>query len=441
MYLINFCGETLTACNGSAACMQPFFSVDNYISLGLYETQMVQDLPNDGWAGLTLVYTNGSDCPELPGYQRNITVNVRCAYNQPTKFLDAYQDLDCAFTAFFTSGAACPTNCPEGKRGGNCTTCLEDYWGPTCQPCQCEFGACNSTDGSCSCQKGWSGKDCDTCAPSRCIFNASNIFLYNVTSLADVDTDYHFIDMQEEYWVNILARTVFPCDGIETPVCQKTVNGTYVSLGSLETETIQSLGGGGGITVSYTNGSKCPGVPGTTLSVNINVYCVTGAPTSVVSVELLESCSYYIEMNSGIACPQCTPGRFGGDCSPCQCTNSISCNDGFDGNGTCNCMTGFLGDQCDSCEKGYWGSSCKACECDMDHSLCLDGAEGSGNCICFAGYGGDNCSKKETEADNSQLWTYAGVGLAIGVIAGVGAAVGACMYLRSKKREYEAVKG
>jgi len=431
-YFINFCGETIVPCNASGACMEPFFSIDSYSSLGLYSTQNFLDIPDDGWAGLTLQFSEGSACPEVPGATRNITVNVKCAYGEPTTFVSANQDMDCSFTAYFTSAAACPSKCPEGKKGATCNTCLEGYFGPNCMPCTCQFGACSPTNGSCACEPGWSGATCNTCSPSRCVFNETNNFLYDLTPLANPNTDYTYVSVQE-YYVNILANTNNACGGLNTPVCMRNPDNTYMSLGSLATETIMSEGSSG-VIINYAGGSACGNG---TASVSVVINCIAGAVTEIDWAQQTSPCVYSIEIKSGLVCPGCTPGYFGEDCSACGCVIADSCNDGLDGNGTCNCKDGATGQFCGACDPGFYGSDCKACSCELNNSVCKDGINGTGSCTCFDGFSGDNCENKKAISD----WGYAGIGLAVGVVVGVLAAVGICMFRNSKKRDYDAVKG
>jgi len=290
-------------------------------------------------------------------------------------------------------------------------------------------------NGSCSCQSGWSGANCGTCAANRCVFNESNAFLYNITQLANQNVDYTFVMGNQEYYINLLANTNNACGGLNTPVCQKTGNNAFMSLGSLNTEDIESMESSG-VMISYMNGTFCPAV-NQTATTYITIHCVPGAVTEIVFVNQPTECTYTIEMNSGLVCPTCAPGYFGSECVTCGCMNDASCNDGLYGNGTCNCKTGFAGAVCDICDSGYFGSDCRQCSCDLANSLCMDGLKGTGHCICYSGYSGDNCDSKSGPINQ---WAYAGVGLAIGLVVGVAVAVGICMFMNNRKRQYETVK-
>ena len=47
--------------------------------------------------------------------------------------------------------------------------CEANHWGPSCEMCTCVMGTCNDGgegDGSCLCDMGWGGENCDVCAPT-----------------------------------------------------------------------------------------------------------------------------------------------------------------------------------------------------------------------------------------------------------------------------------
>jgi len=218
-----------------------------------------------------------------------------------------------------------------------------------------------------------------------------------------------------------------------TPVCMRNPDNTYMSLGSLATETIMSEGPSG-VIINYSGGSTCGNG---TASVSIVLNCIPGAATEIDWAQETTPCSFSLEIKSGLVCPGCTPDYFGEACTACGCVNADSCNDGIEGNGTCNCNSGAMGEFCQTCEPGFYGSSCKTCSCELSNSVCKDGINGTGSCTCFVGFSGDNCETKKALTD----WGYAGIGLAVGVVVGVAAAVGICMFRNSKKRDYDPVKG
>ena len=59
-----------------------------------------------------------------------------------------------------------------------------------------------------------------------------------------------------------------------------------------------------------------------------------------------------------VCIPGCPTGYYGQYCSPCQCQNGGTCNQGLTGTGACTCTGGFTGTTCNACQSGYYGSSC-----------------------------------------------------------------------------------
>ena len=66
-------------------------------------------------------------------------------------------------------------------------------------------------------------------------------------------------------------------------------------------------------------------------------------------------------------CP-CLEGTFGADCTPCDCQNGATCDQGRSGTGACTCAPDFYGTNCG-----------QACACASDEQ-CDDGVDGTGTC-------------------------------------------------------------
>ncbi|BFZ21379.1 hypothetical protein BsWGS_24417 [Bradybaena similaris] len=66
----------------------------------------------------------------------------------------------------FVSTGGCPSGCPPGYQGENCSqVCQKGWYGPSCQyKCHCHLELCAPADGSCtqgsSCASGWFGPGC-----------------------------------------------------------------------------------------------------------------------------------------------------------------------------------------------------------------------------------------------------------------------------------------
>ena len=104
----------------------------------------------------------------------------------------------------------------------------------------------------------------------------------------------------------------------------------------------------------------------------------------------------------------CAAGFYGSDCVPCSdCGEHGYCNDGQNGDGSCICNNGwagtycdeklwcpigFTGKKCEECDTGYYGPECTQCNCGT-HATCQDGVNGDGSCQCLKGWIGDHCDR------------------------------------------------
>ena len=89
-----------------------------------------------------------------------------------------------------------------------------------------------------------------------------------------------------------------------------------------------------------------------------------------------ESCGCLVNSDNG-TCVECWSGYYGSDCQPCmggsgisQCNMHGTCNDGLDGDGSCEChvdvkyrgLGGWKGESCDACiNEDFWGDQCRIC--------------------------------------------------------------------------------
>lgn len=131
-----------------------------------------------------------------------------CNYDVSTTIVNVEEGILCSYEIAVQSPFGCPQNCPKGKRGGSCSTCLRGFYGPNCVQCPyCSFGACsdgNQGTGQCICQPNWTGPDCNQC--SNCTFYAGSNYLFNLTSLAQPDFDYNFqLSSGTVIYANLLA--------------------------------------------------------------------------------------------------------------------------------------------------------------------------------------------------------------------------------------------
>jgi len=341
-------------------------------------------------------------------------------------------------TVTMESMYGCPYLCSEGKTGGNCSKCIEGYYGKDCLLCHCEYGFCNDSmagDGSCLCEKGWTGQNCTECAD--CGFNTTDgKFVYDLSPLAEANFDYTWGagGGGPVYYVNVLASTNFPCGPNPAGVCQQTAVDQVFNLGSpLNQKISEFVPPGGGVLVNYVDGDFCV-LAGVNRSTTIKLVCVEDAPTKIQGVEETSTCNYVVTINSGLACPNCSKGRYGDQCKLCNCGSGGSCDEGYNGEGTCTCRNGwepptcsacsdefygpnctacacihgvcnstngsckcpptYNGKYCEDCQPGYYGHVCIKCQCEV-HGSCNDSINGDGSCACNEGWGGvfcENCA-------------------------------------------------
>ncbi|XP_077459834.1 stabilin-1 isoform X3 [Stigmatopora argus] len=94
---------------------------------------------------------------------------------------------------------------------------------------------------------------------------------------------------------------------------------------------------------------------------------------------------------------KCCGNHYGRDCqvcpggveSPCGGDHG-KCDDGLSGTGKCNCLIGFQGKACEMCVPGRYGANCTACDCGKQ-GRCDEGMDGSGRCVCTPGWKGERC--------------------------------------------------
>ncbi|XP_070612374.1 stabilin-2 isoform X2 [Erythrolamprus reginae] len=96
---------------------------------------------------------------------------------------------------------------------------------------------------------------------------------------------------------------------------------------------------------------------------------------------------------------ECCAGFFGAQCEPCPglsgktCFDNGICLDGINGTGTCHCETGFSGVACEQCSEGKYSTNCdQVCAC--IHGRCNSGIKGDGTCECDVGWRGIQCDSE-----------------------------------------------
>jgi hypothetical protein len=304
--------------------------------------------------------------------------------------------------------------CNDGAAGDGSCDCQAGYWSADCRY-ECPGGAanicsghgtCDSSTGSCTCQAsadgllGYSGPKCDiTCAglldpalpltSTPC--NGHGTCLYGATSdgSCKCTQGYTGRDCSQE------------CPGGRLTPCS--LHGTCLGDGTCSCYQSAATGYWSGTTCDtcapgwFTIGSqlcvvKCEFAEG--------AECAGHGTCAIANDGLIQKlvcqCNSESELGfwDGRICTVCKSGYYGpgcfgecpgGSCTPCNLHGR--CSDGRSGTGLCTCNSdsdfGFwTGLDCSDCEPGYWGPDClnKCPFC--DHGRCNAGPFGDGKCTC-----------------------------------------------------------
>lgn len=107
---------------------------------------------------------------------------------------------------------------------------------------------------------------------------------------------------------------------------------------------------------------------------------------------------------TGEKCDLCLEDYYGPECAQCpDCkinTANVSwehgkCDDGKEGDGTCECQSNWVGETCEECAPNHWGffnRVCRKCPDCGPNGSCDEGASGSGKCVCETGWVGAACN-------------------------------------------------
>jgi hypothetical protein len=198
-----------------------------------------------------------------------------------------------------TCGANGACTCNQGFAGANCNSCATGFFGfPSCAACSAattcnDHGSCNST-GACVCNSGFTGPSCSSCAPG--FFGPSCTFCDAATT----------------------------CNG----------HGSCSTAGA----------------------------------------CVCN------------------QGFAGVGCNSCAPGFFDFPaCTFCDAATTCSGHGTCGTTGACACNQGFAGASCNTCAPGFFGPSCTLCDAATTcsgHGTC----NASGACVCNQGFTGPSCT-------------------------------------------------
>lgn len=256
-----------------------------------------------------------------------------------------------------------------GESGAPADECDEGFYGPTCQPCDCETGNCNDGmdgDGACICPPGTTGADCDRCA-------------------------FGFQDKDENGTCE-LACANNTCNGHGT--CNDSAGEVQCTCAAAYT---------GARCTECAAGYQDADENGSCLRACAEDTCNDHGECSHATGTVVCSCEGGY---TGTFCDDCPMGEQDNDdngtCSPaCEedsCGENGDCDDD-DGSLACDCYEGYDGAACDQCDEGFQdkdtnGSCLPACAEDScpEHADC-DDDDGSLGCTCQEGYEGESCDQ------------------------------------------------
>ncbi|XP_052216781.1 fibrillin-2-like [Dreissena polymorpha] len=327
-----------------------------------------------GWHG-GLCYDDVNECTS--------TSNV-CPTNSKCINLSGSFTCECDAGYLKNSLGLCKA-CPQGRFGKGCTsTCLCDMT---------HTSVCNTVNGSCTCDAGWIGSECNIdaneCASANDFECPANSTCVNSRGSYDCDCDPGFKPssngdscracLQGRFGKGCTSTCL--CDMNHTSVCD-TVNGSCTCAAGwtgLECKTDVDE-------CVSANGFKCPA--NSTCVNTIGSYkcdCDPGFKTS----------------SKGDSCTECSNNTYGRKCfTKCACVkeNTLSHTQSCDTvNGTCKCTGNWTGNTCqidvDECQEDA---------CKDQNALCIN-TDGSFACFCRKGFvKGDvtnTCSNGTTVAE------------------------------------------
>nr|XP_015202668.1 PREDICTED: stabilin-1 [Lepisosteus oculatus] len=149
------------------------------------------------------------------------------------------------------------------------------------------------------------------------------------------------------------------------------------------------------VSCSYISSTQCPNG-----SIELDYVDCNYQSSPLNTVLNRKGCAKYC--NTTRMRQECCKGFYGPECKPClggfqnPCYDHGTCNDGIEGNGTCNCAPGFKGIACHICsDPNKHGEMCDE-DCQCLHGVCDNRPGSQGVCragSCKEGYTGDFCEK------------------------------------------------
>ena len=274
---------------------------------------------------------------------------------------------------------------------GSCTLCKPGWYGIDCkQKCEC-IGICNDgkygdgtctctsefekdEDGNCTqCKYGRYGSNCDRCPAFTQDGSDNPIEVCNGNGTCDQGLTGKGVCTCDPGWKG--AECEKECPKVDGKICNNHGECNYYANCECHDDNING----------HWVGTKCDQCKKGWTGSNCD-QCDTG---------------YY-----GNDCDQCPGFQEDESGNVTVCNGHGECNDGLTGDGNCVCDDGWEGvdeedeniNVCNICEKGYYGPTCTKCPTENGKicnakGTCNDGLEGDGTCECEEGWNnGSNCT-------------------------------------------------
>ncbi|XP_071790086.1 usherin-like isoform X2 [Asterias amurensis] len=283
--------------------------------------------------------------------------------------------------------------CNVGVQGQNCDECVDGYYSlgsGGCLQCDCdEDGSvpgsfCDKITGQCLCKANVEGHGCD-----QCRINTYNLQSSNTEGCSECACN--------------LAGTVNASESCDTTSgvcsCKPLVTGRTCN---------QCINNNWGLEPTNPDGcSPCGCDPSGTQQ---------GSGGTLLGCDQNSGQCACLSGRTGRQCDQCSAGYIspdiGGGCLPCNChpssSSSLSCNPVT---GQCQCndssTSGVSGRQCDSCLPEFWNfnavtGTCEDCDCNPAGSFNTTCESNNGLCICKELVTGRQCDTCKSGTSNLQ---------------------------------------
>ncbi|XP_048238235.1 uncharacterized protein LOC124135986 isoform X1 [Haliotis rufescens] len=267
----------------------------------------------------------------------------------------------------------------KSSQSSTCVECTSPTYGFNCaSKCTCVFpntASCDPVNGSCTCNTGWIGTNCET-----------NVDECSATPSVCTETQEVCRDTNGSFVCDCNPGFGRPTTAAACAACNSTSYGTNC-------ENACTCISGNSLSCNSVNGScTCnTGWTGTNCETNVDECSATPS----VCTETQEVCrdtngSFVCDCNPGFgrpttaaACAACNSTSYGTNCeNACTCIsgNSVSCNSV---NGSCTCNTGWTGT---NCETNVDECSATPSVCTETQEVCRD-TNGSYVCDCNPGFG------------------------------------------------------